>query len=107
MLDDNTVSQRDEKVVKLYHENDVESRLSALESNIEDIKQLLFENNSWFNPQSTKEVENEAPESGFEPESEPRQLRDVVYRFKALNNIISDVQLNSSHKETLATLEFS
>jgi len=46
VLDDNMVLQFDEKVVKLYHENDVESRLTALESNIEDIKQLLFENNS-------------------------------------------------------------
>ena len=49
------------------------SRLSAIEFNIEDIKKLIFQNNSLFNPQSTKNRENKAPESGFEPESEPRQ----------------------------------
>ena len=73
MLDNNTVLQHDEKVVKLYHENDVESRLSNLESSIDEIKKLLFQNNSIFNPESIKNRKKRAPESGFEPESEPRQ----------------------------------
>ena len=48
----------------------------------------------------------EAPESGFEPESEPRQLRENGSRFQALGANISIAELNSPRQETLATMEF-
>jgi hypothetical protein len=37
--------------------NDIESRFSALESSIKEIKNLLFQNKGIFNSQSTKEFE--------------------------------------------------
>ena len=55
VLDDDTVLQYDKKVVKPHHENDVESRLTCLESSINEIKNLLFQNNYISNSQSTKE----------------------------------------------------
>jgi hypothetical protein len=63
------VAQPNAKVVQPETENDIESRLKALESNIVDIKQLIFQNNSIFNSQSAGEAEKRAPES------EPRQFR--------------------------------
>jgi hypothetical protein len=43
---------------------------------------------------------------GFEPESEPRQLRDGDLAFKARQDNISIAELKSPQQETLATLEF-
>ena len=37
--------------------NDIESRFSALDSSIKEIKNLLFQNKDIFDSQSTKEVE--------------------------------------------------
>jgi len=49
---------------------DVEAkRLSALESQIAELKSLAFQSASYSDSESKKG----APESGFEPESEPRQ----------------------------------
>jgi hypothetical protein len=67
------VLKPDFEVLKPYNETISESRLSALESNIEDIKQLLSQNINVFKDESTERAENKTPESGFEPESEPRQ----------------------------------
>jgi hypothetical protein len=43
------------KVLKPHHENDIESRLSALESSIEELKTLIFPNNGLSNNQIPKE----------------------------------------------------
>jgi len=40
----NIVLKPDFKVLKLYNENDVESRLSTLESKIDEILEFLFKN---------------------------------------------------------------
>ena len=61
------VLKTDEKVLKLHSEKEVESRLSTLESNIEDIKQLIFQNNSIFNSQSSKEAKKERPSRDLNP----------------------------------------
>jgi hypothetical protein len=47
----------------------VKARLSALELQIAELKSLILKNVSYNNSENKKE----APESGFEPESEPRQ----------------------------------
>jgi len=57
------------KVSKLGLETEPESRISALESQIAEIKSLIFQGGSEADADSKKG----APESGFEPESEPRQ----------------------------------
>ena len=54
VLSSNTVLQYDEKVVKLYHENDTESRLSALESKINKLMELNFQNNGLLEDESPK-----------------------------------------------------
>ena len=54
VLDDNTVLQHDEKVVKLYTQNDTESRLSALESKIDKLIELNFQNNEPSDNKSPK-----------------------------------------------------
>ncbi|HXY88034.1 MAG TPA: hypothetical protein VEG44_06315 [Candidatus Acidoferrales bacterium] len=75
MLDDDTVLQLSRHVVKPHHKNGVEFRLKALESSIADVKNLLFQNKHILKAQYPKEPKNKAPESGFEPELEPRQFR--------------------------------
>ena len=57
------------RVSKPSLETNTESRLSAIESQITDLKSLILKKESSANSYSKKE----APESGFEPESEPRQ----------------------------------
>jgi len=54
------------KVSKLGLETEPESRISALESQIAEIKSLIFQGGSEADADSKKG----APESGFEPESE-------------------------------------
>ena len=68
------VAQPTSKVAQLETETNVESRLSDLYSKIENLK-IFFKNKNKSGAQSTKKVKNKAPESGFEPESEPRQFR--------------------------------
>ena len=63
------LTQSKTKVSKLGLETEAESRLSALESQIAEIKSLIFQGGSEAEADSKKG----APESGFEPESEPRQ----------------------------------
>ena len=46
-----------------------EKRISSLETQIQELKSLIFQIPS----SSTADIKNKAPESGFEPESEPRQ----------------------------------
>jgi len=43
------------KVLKPHNENDIESRLAALESSIEELKTLIFPNNGLSNNQTPKE----------------------------------------------------
>jgi integrase len=66
------------------------------------LRSLIFRGASCIDAKSKKG----APESGFEPESEPRQSGDVISRFKSRENNISTEKLNSPRQETLATLEF-
>jgi hypothetical protein len=54
----------------------------------------------------SKESKKGAPESGFEPESEPRQLREGRSLNKGQQADISVAELKSPQQETLATLEF-
>ena len=63
------VIQPESKVIQPKSQYDVEKRLSTLESQITELKSLILENTSCLQTISKKE----APESGFEPESEPRQ----------------------------------
>ena len=70
------VIQPDSKVIQLLPKviqpeglNSVESRFSELESEISQLKSLLLENKASASSKSKKG----APESGFKPESEPRQ----------------------------------
>jgi len=84
----------------------VESRLSAIENSIDETRSLISQNDCLFDSQSIKNRKKRAPESGFEPELEPRQPKGSISGFEALNNIISVAELNSSRQETLATLEF-
>jgi hypothetical protein len=70
------VMQPNAKVIQLLPEviqpeglNNVESRLQELESEIKELKSLILLNASYIDAKSKKG----APESGFEPESEPRQ----------------------------------
>jgi integrase len=90
------------KVSKLSLETEAESRLNTIESQIAELRSLILENGRFLHNISKKG----APESGFEPESEPRQLRDNGSRFQALGANISTAELNSPRQETLATLEF-
>ncbi|MGZ7164464.1 MAG: hypothetical protein ACXVIK_09410, partial [Halobacteriota archaeon] len=55
---------------------------------------------------SSNRGKKQAPESGFEPESEPRQLREVDRSIKAQERNISVAQLKPPQQQTLATLEF-
>ncbi len=48
------VAQPNAKVVQPHHENDIESRISALESSIEGLKTLIFKNGELINDQSPK-----------------------------------------------------
>ena len=57
------------KVAQPHTQNDVENHLSALESQIAELKLLILKSASYIDAKSKKG----APESGFEPESEPRQ----------------------------------
>ena len=82
---------------------DVEAkRLSALESQSAELKLLTFQSASYTDSESKKG----APESGFEPESEPRQLSEAGSRFKAQENNISIGEYKTQQQETLATLQF-
>jgi len=63
------VIQPDSKVIQPEGLNSVDSRLLELESEISGLKSLLLENKASASSKSKKG----APESGFEPESEPRQ----------------------------------
>jgi hypothetical protein len=56
-------------VIKLESYRDLNERLSTLESKITELRSLILENQRSLNDLS----KNKAPESGFEPESEPRQ----------------------------------
>ena len=60
------------KVSKLSLETEAESRLNTIESQIAELRSLILENGRFLHNISKKG----APESGFEPESEPRQLRE-------------------------------
>ena len=61
-----------DKVSKKSKPLNVESRLSNLESSIDEIKSFFFKIIVYLIP-IAKNREKRAPESGFEPESEPRQ----------------------------------
>ncbi|MGZ4928199.1 MAG: hypothetical protein ACXV76_07955 [Halobacteriota archaeon] len=69
-LSEGGVGQLGSEVGQPRHKKDLQSRLSALESEIKDIKLLLSQKNS----EPATKNKKQAPESGFEPESEPRQL---------------------------------
>ena len=56
-------------LVRLLKTYDIENRLSQLESQIAELKSLIFQSANGFASKSKKGT----PESGFEPESEPRQ----------------------------------
>jgi hypothetical protein len=67
------------------------------------LRSLIFRGASCIDAKSKKE----APESGFEPESEPRQgFLGLLSGFKAYKLNISGEELNSQQRETLATLAF-
>ena len=55
------------KVVKQSLETNLESRLSALESSIKEIKNLLFQNESILNSQSTKQAKEKGRGRGSNP----------------------------------------
>ena len=82
VLDGDKVLQHNVKVVKLDDETDYNRRFEALESQISELKSLLLLNES----ASFHDIKKEAPESGFEPESEPRQ---GVYRENHVKSLIS------------------
>ena len=63
------VIQLTPKVIQPHSQQNLESTLCELESQITELKSLISENPSCLQNLSKKE----APESGFEPESEPRQ----------------------------------
>ena len=63
------VLQPNRKVVKPNQINASDHRLSAIESQIKELASLLLENKA----SASSKTKKEAPESGFEPESEPRQ----------------------------------
>ena len=63
------VLQPDEKVLQLSTEISIEDRLYKLESLIQELRSFIFEGASF----PYADIKNKAPESGFEPESEPRQ----------------------------------
>jgi hypothetical protein len=67
------VAQPTSEVAQLETETNVESRISVLEFKINKLLGGNFQNNELLDDKTLKEVENKAPESGFEPESEPRQ----------------------------------
>jgi hypothetical protein len=69
VANNNTILQPSAKVVKLHKEIDSDKRFKALESQIQELKSLILENTKLLEHLS----KNKAPESGFEPESEPRQ----------------------------------
>ena len=74
------------KVPKLSLETETESRISALESQIAELRSLLLLNKS----ASIHKNEKEAPESGFEPESEPRQGSMIGrYTTRACTSVIA------------------
>ena len=54
------VAQPNAKVVQPEAETSIESHLSAIQSSINGMKNILFHNNSIFNSESTKEVEGKA-----------------------------------------------
>ena len=61
------VAQPNAKVVQPVAENDVESRLSALESLIDEIKELIFQNNLIYSLKSSKEFQKERPSRDLNP----------------------------------------
>ena len=67
--DSSKVIQLTPEVIQPNCQKDLESRLSALESQITGIKSLISPRATFSSIESKKG----APESGFEPESEPRQ----------------------------------
>jgi|BarGraNGADG00212_1021973.scaffolds.fasta_scaffold156211_1 hypothetical protein len=64
-----TVDKSVDKICANLDHNEVDNHLSAIESQITELKSLILENEKLLQNISKKE----APESGFEPESEPRQ----------------------------------
>ena len=66
---DSKVIQLLPKVIQLKSRNSIESRFSELYSEVNQLKSLLLKNKVSACAYSKKG----APESGFEPESEPRQ----------------------------------
>src|SRR5665647_1447281 len=63
------INKKVDKVCANSKRSHDENRLAAVESQITELKSLISENPSCLQNLSKKE----APESGFEPESEPRQ----------------------------------
>ena len=80
----------------------MEARLATLKSEINSIKSALLRNGCSCHSETKKG----APESGFEPESEPQQLRERRLANKAQGDYISVAEAKSPQQETLATLEF-
>ena len=63
------IDKKVDKVCANSERSHDENRLAALESQITELKSLILENTSCLQ----NLIKKEAPESGFEPESEPRQ----------------------------------
>jgi hypothetical protein len=63
------INKKVDKVCANSERSHDENRLAALESQITELKSLILENTSCLQ----NLIKKEAPESGFEPESEPRQ----------------------------------
>ncbi len=63
------VIQPKPEVIQLHSQKDVEERLLELELQFKEIKEAIF----LYGDEAQTKIKKEAPESGFEPESEPRQ----------------------------------
>jgi len=63
------VIQKSNQVIQPDSPQDIQNRISQLESQFSKFKSLILEKASYNDSESKKG----APESGFEPESEPRQ----------------------------------
>jgi hypothetical protein len=71
-------TENGDKVVKQSLETNVESRLSTLESKIDKLIERNFKNIGLISEQSPKQTQIKAPESGFEPESEPCRGSELI-----------------------------
>jgi hypothetical protein len=77
VLDDNMVLQPKTKVVKPYRKNNLEYSFSTLESAIEDVKSLIFQNNSLKENKSPKDVKTK----GRGQDSNPRRGLHITGSF--------------------------